>query len=562
MRSKTAFTIIVLLTGTLTRATAQRDSCRITADLRDTVGAMAPIWASFGYDEPNATYTADGTKLLSELSRLSPSPVYVRTHNLLTTGDGSYALKWGSTNAYTEDASGKPVYDWRLLDSIFDTYIRRGMKPIAEIGFMPEALSTHPEPYRHHWQPGRPYGEVYTGWAYPPTDYAKWEALVYAWVSHEVTRYGAREVESWYWEVWNEPNIPYWKGTSAEYFRLYDYTARAVKRACPGARVGGPASTGPGSGGAARFLEAFLAHCDTGLNAATGSRGAPLDFISFHAKGSPRFYHGQVVMHLSPELRDAARGFSIVAASRYRQLPVLVTEFDPEGCAACGMRTNPENGYRNGTLYASYTAAAFARLYELAGRYGIRLERATSWSFEFEGQRWFDGFRSLATHGVDKPVLNVFRMFGRMPGTLASVHSTGETPLDSILSGGGHGEDIGALASVGARSGAVMIWNYRDADTAARTVPVALTVTGIPSKKITVRHYRIDKSHSNAYRRWQEMGSPQQVSTAQYRILERAGALEMLGAPTEISATGGTVRFRFSVPGEGVSLYTLDFEKN
>ena len=95
---------------------------------------MKPIWAWFGYDEPNYTYMKDGKKLLSEIAALSPVPVFVRTHNLLTTGDGTPSLKWGSTNAYTEDSNGNPVYNWRIIDSIFDTYIARKMKPLAQIG--------------------------------------------------------------------------------------------------------------------------------------------------------------------------------------------------------------------------------------------------------------------------------------------------------------------------------------------------------------------------------------------------------------------------------------------
>src|SRR6476659_7620884 len=143
-------------------------------------GPMKPIWAFFGYDEPNYTYMKDGAALLSELAALSPVPVYVRAHNLLTTGDGTPALKWGSTNAYTEDADGKPIYNWTIVDRIFDTYVQRKMKPIAEIGFMPEALSTHPEPYRHHWQAGTN-APLYTGWSYPPKDYDRWRELVAAW---------------------------------------------------------------------------------------------------------------------------------------------------------------------------------------------------------------------------------------------------------------------------------------------------------------------------------------------------------------------------------------------
>src|SRR3569832_698833 len=136
---------------------AQNKQAEITVDLHKTITPVKPIWAWFGYDEPNYTYMKDGRKLLSEISALSPVPVYVRTHNLLSSGDGTPALKWGSTNIYTEDVKGNPVYNFHIVDSIFDTYVQRVMKPLAQICFMPEALSTHPQPYQHHWKPGLDY---------------------------------------------------------------------------------------------------------------------------------------------------------------------------------------------------------------------------------------------------------------------------------------------------------------------------------------------------------------------------------------------------------------------
>ena len=121
----------------------------------------------------------------------------------------------------------------RSSDRIIDTYLDAGAKPFVEIGFMPKALSTNPEPYRPDWSPGSNFNQYYLGWAYPPKDYSKWGELVYQWVRHEVEKYGRSEVESWYWEVWNEPDIAYWHGTPEEYDKLYDYTAEAVKRALP-----------------------------------------------------------------------------------------------------------------------------------------------------------------------------------------------------------------------------------------------------------------------------------------------------------------------------------------
>ena len=522
---------------------------------------FSTFWAQFGYDEPNYTYMKDGRKLLSELAALSPVPVYVRCHNLLTTGDGEAALKWGSTNAYTEDASGNPVYDWHITDSIFDSYVSRGMKPLAEIGFIPEALSVHPEPYRHHWKPGVKYDSIYTGWAWPPVDYNKWGRLVEEWVRHCVKKYGEKEVGTWLWEVWNEPNISYWKGTREEYFKLYDYAAAAVKRAFPAARVGGPATTGPGWDKAADWLETFLEHCATGENAATGTTGVPLDFISYHAKGSPKVVDGHVRMNMNPQLKDVAKGFAIVKGSAFSQLPIYITECDPEGCAACGMATNPENAYRNGTMYSSYTAASFARILDSVALYGINLAGATSWSFEFEGQKWFDGFRDLATNGVDKPVLNVFRMYGMMRGNRVEVESG--APGGGGVEAAGNvaaGVDVAAsvLAAADGHTMTVMLWNYSDDDLPGEVVKRVLRLKNIPAKRVNVQRFGIDEEHSNAYTVWKKMGSPQVVDAEQYKVLEKAGQLQRIGVESTAVA-GGELSVPVSLPAHAVVLVRVSW---
>ena len=114
---------------------AQGNAVAIQVDAADVLGPMTPIWSWFGYDEPNYTYGRDGQKLLTELSELSPAPVYVRAHNLLTSGDGTPGLKWGSANAYAEGPDGRPIYDWTILVRIIDTYIGGKMQPLVEIGY-------------------------------------------------------------------------------------------------------------------------------------------------------------------------------------------------------------------------------------------------------------------------------------------------------------------------------------------------------------------------------------------------------------------------------------------
>jgi xylan 1,4-beta-xylosidase len=537
---------------------AQSDTALIQVDLQKEVGNMQPLWAWFGYDEPNYTYMKDGKKLLSEIAALSSVPVYVRTHSLMVTGDGKAALKWGSTNMYTEDAAGNPVYSWTIVDSIFDTYIRRGMKPLAQIGFMPEALSTHPQPYRHYWKPGYQYSDIVTGWAYPPKDYNKWAELVFQWVKHCVDRYGKTEVESWYWEVWNEADGYYWKGTRDEFFKLYDYAADAVKRALPTARIGGPNTTG----GAMKWLDAFIKHCLYEKNYATGKTGAPLDVLLFHAKGSPKLVNGVVVMSIRNQLRNIEDNFRVIA--RYpelKNLPVILGESDPEGCAACGMATDPQNAYRNGTMYSSYTAASFARKYELAQRYNINLIGAVTWAFEFEDQPWFYGFRDLATNGVNKPVLNVFRMFGMMKGKQVAAESNRRYALQEVLDSSIRraATDIGALASKDLHSSAIMIWNYHDADEKGSTAPVHLSISKLPVKKIKLTHYRIDDVFSNPYEYWKKMGSPRQPDAAQLKALEQAGQLQSIESKNINVPANGKIDTRFILPRQGVSFIKLEW---
>ena len=528
----------------------------ITVDATKSAGPLRPIWRFFGADEPNYATMKDGRKLLSSLGELKPKDIFFRAHNLLNTGDGTPAFKWGSTNAYTEDSNGKPIYNWTVVDRIFDTYLARGIRPYAQIGFMPEALSMLPEPYQHAWRPGFPYGLITGGWAYPPKDYAKWAELVYQWVTHCVARYGRAEVESWYWEVWNEPNGPaYWHGSPEEFYKLHDYAVDAVRRALPTARVGGPDVAGSGG----KFMEGFLQHVVSGKNYATGQTGTPTDFLAFHAKGKPLFVDGHVRMGISEQLRTIDTGFAMIAAvPDLKTKPIVIGESDPEGCAAC---QGPQNGYRNGTMYSSYTAAVFARKHLLAAKHGVNLEGALTWAFEFEDQPYFAGFRALASNGLDLPVLNVFRMFSKMGGQRLPTTSSAEVSLADIMkSGVREKSDVAAFASLEGRKLSLMVWHYHDDDLAGPDAAVELTATGLGSAtgSATLTHYRVDGDHSNSYTTWKKIGSPLAPNDKQYAALEAAGKLAQFAAPEKISVAAGSATLKFTLPRQGVSLLVFE----
>jgi xylan 1,4-beta-xylosidase len=531
-------------------ARAQERPVTITVDLRHKTGPYKPIYAWFGYDEANFTTGRDGKKLLRELRDLSPVPVFIRAHHLLTSGDGTPELKWSSTNVYREDSAGRAHYDFAILDGIFDEYKAAGVMPMVELGFMPKDLTSGTNEYQVHY-PGRTTaGSVQA----PPKDFAKWQELVRVVVAHLAQRYGADTVRGWYFEVWNEPDIDYWHGTPEQYWELYDRAVAGVRAALPGAKVGGPASTGPGGANAYKFLDGFLSHVTQAK--------VPLDFISFHAKGRPQIQGGEVVMGLAKELNDVDKGFEIVARHKMNKLPIILSEADPEGCAACSMKVNPANAYRNGTLYPSYTAAAYKGLFELADRHQVNLISMLSWSFEFENKEYFEGFRSLASNGIDKPVLNFFRMAALMKGQRVATTSSGQLKLDDIIASGvGAAPDVDAFATTDARQAAVMLWNYHDAEKAGPSAPVTVGMTGLPKGVMRARltHYRIDDSHSNAYTVWKAMGSPQNPSPAQYAELKGKDGLQLLDSPRWIDVKDGTATLGTDMPHHAISLLVVDW---
>src|SRR4029450_12716091 len=225
---------------------------------------------------------------------------------------------------------------------------------------------------------------------------------------------------------------------------------------------GRPEVTGPNGARTQQILKDFIEHCLRGTNNATGKPGAPLDFVTFHAKGAPRVADGHVRMGISSQLRAISNGFQIVASfPELHNTPIIIGESDPEGCAACSVKTNPENAYRNGTMYSSYTAAQIARTYELADLHQVNLLGSVTWAFEFEGQPYFVGFRDLATNGIDKPVLNVLRMLGKMSGQRVRVKSSSAATLEEIRDRGVRGRaDVYAIAARGERDVTILVGDY------------------------------------------------------------------------------------------------------
>jgi xylan 1,4-beta-xylosidase len=299
-----------------------------------------------------------------------------------------------------------------------------------------------------------------------------------------------------------------------------------------------------------------------GTNHATGKVGTPLDFVAFHAKGAPVFTNGHVRMGIAAQLREIDQGFALIASyPELKNTPIVIGESDPEGCAAC---QGPQLAYRNGTMYSSYTAASFARKHDLAAKHGVNFEGALTWAFEFEDQPYFAGFRALASNGINLPVLNVFRMFGKMSGTRVAATTPGAVPLEDIVRRGVRGSpDVSALAALEARRLCVMLWHYHDDDVAGPEAAVELSLSDLPIKDGEVRlaHFRIDEQHSNAYAAWKKMGSPLAPNRRQYDQLLAASELATLrDAPVRAAIQGAVTTLKFPLPRQAVSLVIIEWD--
>src|SRR5262249_38450415 len=303
---------------------------------------------------------------------------------------------------------------------------------------------------------------------------------------------------------------------------------------------------GPGRRGN-EFLRGFLAH--------TLRTGAPLDFVSFHTKGGRftpwRVYGplgGPAPSQQSPSslkmLREVRAALDAVSAHpKFRDLPCIVDECDASVPAHWGVYDNANFAYRNTEYFPAFQCKLMKKLLDLDTRGGARVHQATTWSFYFEGERFFEGTRSLFTaQGIQKPVLNAYRMLSPLGPTCLAVESTGAGPPDRPdEEAGGMAEEVDARAAIDGGGVSVLVWRHADDQYAldARDAAVTLRLERLPfGGSARVSHWRIDAAHSNSHTVWRALGAPEDPSPDQLRAIEqRQGPGEL--QPGRTRAGGG-----------------------
>ena len=547
------FTILLVTSNELNSQNKPHVSIKVNSVV--TTGPVEPVWNGIG-GSLGLALTPQGDRLLKRIDEASPFPFYRRCWGITESGIAvpfTAEADYGSANVYQVDENGKPYYDFTLFDQIFDIILSGDFVPIMHIGSMPDSLSSSPMSTEQ---------EIKDIDKYPPKDYSNWYNLVYNIVRHCTERYGKEKVTGWKWELWNEPDIKgYWLGTEEEYFKLYDYTAAAVKDALPESQIGGNSVTQSGTRGTP-FLIRFIEHCLHGTNFMNGSVGTPIDFITFHLKGtnfaiyklgnftSEKLTEG--IVSFSPSLefiRECADNnlTKIAAIPGTAGIPVYVTECDIDIGLTISVFENPNVEYRNTEYYPAFQCALAREMLDISKSFPANPVKCfvTDGLF-YPGYRIFEGQRALFTaEEIEKPIFNAFKLLGKL----------GNERLQFGTSGN---RNVNGLATRKGDTIQVMVYNFNQDVKDRESEEADLTIRMPSSESYRLSHFRIDENHSNAYSVWKSMGKPLIPDNDQINQIKSREGLELFEPVSTIKPVGDKIFIPLVLPHHSVSLLVFE----
>ncbi len=423
---------------------------------------------------------------------------YIRFHGILLDDVG----------VYDEDKHGQPVYNFSYVDQIYDGLLAAGIKPFVEISFMPYKLASTMSLQAFWYHPN----------VAPPKDYAIWDDMVTQLVKHLVDRYGVDEVASWYFEVWNEPNLDFWTGAPRQksYFELYDHTARDISSVSPKLRVGGPATA------QAAWVGDLIKHAD--------ETHVPLDFVSTHVYGNDTASN---VLHTDENIprdqmvcRAVKKVHDEIKASSRPEMPLIWSEFNAA--------YDNEVAVTDSIYMGPWLATTIAQCDGMT-------QMMSYWTFSdvFEEQGvvktpFYGGFGLIAAGNIPKPSFYAMQL----------LHRLGDQRIENANS-----DVLVTKASDG--SLVVAVWNIVNpgsttGSTGSKGLPktVKLQFKGVRSAKVTIQ--RVDADHGNTLGLWEKMGSPRYPT--QHQLDELRQKSQNLGPETE-NLTGDSLTLQLPVNG-------------
>jgi xylan 1,4-beta-xylosidase len=459
-------TVILTASGALAQAPVEES---LVIDAKGAATPFPHFWEEmFGSGRAELTMRDSYRTDLREVKQITGFQ-YVRFH----------AILHDELGVYDEDAKGNPVYNFSYIDQIYDGLLANGVKPFVEISFMPKKLALRPQDLHAFW-----YKQVVS----PPRDYKKWDALITVFAQHLIDRYGIDEVASWYFEVWNEPNIDFWTGRPAQqtYFELYDHTARALKAVNEKIRVGGPATA------QAAWVDAIIAHAT--------QNNVPLDFVSTHVYGNdvskdvfgdnrPIPPHQMVCLAVK-KVHDQ------IQASARPTIPLIWSEFNA---------TYANESPITDSIYMGPWLADTIR--QCDGLVDIMSYWTFSDVFEEQGpvkQPFYGGYGLIAAGGIPKPAFDAFELLHHLgKERLAS------TSPDALVTR----HKDGSLT--------IALWNLVEPHATGPDKSFHLDFKGI-APQATATISRVDAHHGDTLDAYNAMGKPRYPTQAQIKQLRQA----------------------------------------
>lgn len=496
----------------------------IRIDAATTVAPLPHFWESTGFTPATLLLTPEMRQTLQYIGGVARKGIkYVRIH---------WLLELVSAKNLGTDA---PIYDWSRLDEGLDLLIDNGLRPFFE-------LMGNPSGYWTDWQ--------------DKTQIEAWARLVRDLALRYIERYGLEEVRTWYFETWNEPDIPngWWKHGDAALLNYYDACSEGLKQADPKLVFGGPGTCRQLSD----TLKALLAHCDNGTNVLTGETGVRMDFISVHEKGMDSSSED-----LDPDTGDVMQRtqalIDYIAEHhlRLKDVPVMNNECDPQvGWADI-------HTWRGKPYYAAWVANLTARhLGE------IRNGRGVDFSLLGNDNGFLGGWgkrTQLALFGkkeqieagrfelLKKPVLNLMTFLAMLGDTQIGAAVDGVALEDGAPPAG----PIGVIASRREEQIALLVYHSRDKIMSDGQAPVQLTIAGLEEATYRVAHWRLDEEHGDSFGAWARSGKPWEVHAERLAATRAHQEPALIAEPADATAAGGALSLAFDLPLHGTSLILL-----
>jgi len=504
----------------------------IQIDTTHSYGKLEPFWASQIIHPTEFLTTEWGRNLVSLFVENGAARQYIRIYNQ-------------PEKAIRMDSNGKISYDWSHFDEMADRIISTGNKVKVVFFGMPYEIAAFPESVKK-----RPYGGLVC--ISPPNDYTLWEHLCADFTQHVVARYGIKEVKEWTFRCWNEPDLSgFWhKADLKEYLKLYDYFAKGVKSVNNDIRIGGPALSGTKTFLEPNNLRLFFDHVTGGINHATGAKGSDLDFFSVHTYGGSggaggpgrKFPEVDYLMEQQIRLADIRDEYPAL-----KGIPIHVEEWGETSGGTTGVASRPTADVRNSQYGAAFLTTWVSRHMDIRLENNRNFESFTfcASGYEIMPSEDFMGYRTLDTrNGFHKPILNAYKFLNRLAPDIARVQPIANNHISAIAS---HGKNrIGIIVTNYQHQ-----YPYND----GFTYPILLDIktNWKPGRKVSVKHWRIDENHSNAYTVFKKLESPKLPDPIQVDMIKERMGLELL-EPEETMLVKDLSQYQFELPCNSVSL--------